>query len=330
MGLRPYCTQAREAVAQYLATVGGRGAAVLDASRPAPYSFATLYQLLHQEPALPTLLLLPPEGPPPLVAGGLAPLDDVARLPAQPAELALRVQALLLRARSTPPAARTASATPPAAASASAAAPATTSLPLASPLAAPTPPVPTADGDAAPLAQPPPTPSHGEALVSGVRLYTDSHLVIGQVDPGRRRLSDHLNDPQRAYLDVAHGYWYDLLAEAGPPLATGAMGVRKDSLQVVVPEETAAPRSAARVPTQRVPITVALPLFIISGQFHRRGSDPAHLLQWFAESGRAFLPIANATIRFLPNGRFDAQVAVALVGIRQVQIWWTPAGPASA
>lgn len=72
--------------------------AVLDTYHPVPFSFAAVYRLLHEAPAVPTLLLLHDRsghGPP---VESLAPLDDYARLPARIDELVLRVQALLVRA----------------------------------------------------------------------------------------------------------------------------------------------------------------------------------------------------------------------------------------
>ena len=74
--------------------------AVLDAYRPAPYSFGAVYALLHQDTPIPTLLLLPEGGTGAnlLLGRDLAAQDDVVRMPVQVEELALRVQALMLRA----------------------------------------------------------------------------------------------------------------------------------------------------------------------------------------------------------------------------------------
>ncbi len=172
--------------------------------------------------------------------------------------------------------------------------------------------------------QPAPTEAAGSSLPDGVYLYTDAHLVIGQVDPGRRRLSDHLNDNQRAYLEVTHAAWCDLLAESAPPSPAGLVTLRKEIIALVVPGEETGARVASRVPTQLVPIALALPLFLIVGSLHRRTGDPTNLLQWFIESGRQFVPVSMAIIRFLPNSRFDPQLGLVLVNIRQVHFWWTP------
>ncbi len=85
---------------QLLTTRRGRCIAILDTHQPAPYSFATLYRLLHNEPSVPTLLVLHGQSGPALVPSGeQAPtLDDYVRMPMPLGALQLRVQALLLHA----------------------------------------------------------------------------------------------------------------------------------------------------------------------------------------------------------------------------------------
>jgi Flp pilus assembly CpaE family ATPase len=85
---------------QVLAARHGRCIAVLDNYQPAPYRFAEVYQLLHTELAVPTLVLVNKgrkHAPLPWRKTGLPETDQV-RLPASSAELLLRVQALLLHA----------------------------------------------------------------------------------------------------------------------------------------------------------------------------------------------------------------------------------------
>lgn len=84
---------------QLLASRRGRSIAVLDTYRPAPYSFDAVYNLLHDPPAVPTLIFVN-EGqehasPPPWEATRAT--DDYAVLPASVGELVMRVQSLLLR-----------------------------------------------------------------------------------------------------------------------------------------------------------------------------------------------------------------------------------------
>jgi MinD-like ATPase involved in chromosome partitioning or flagellar assembly len=77
-----------------------RTIAVLDTFHPAPFSFAALYRLLHEAPAVPTLLVLRGKlGPGVLPTWEHAPLlDDYVRLPMPLDAIMLRIQALLLQA----------------------------------------------------------------------------------------------------------------------------------------------------------------------------------------------------------------------------------------
>jgi hypothetical protein len=41
------------------------------------------------------------------------------------------------------------------------------------------------------------------------------------------------------------------------------------------------------------------------------------------ETGRQFVPVSGATIRFLPNPRFDTRQSLVLVNVRQLHGWWS-------
>ncbi|HLH23201.1 MAG TPA: AAA family ATPase [Chloroflexota bacterium] len=103
-GLRAIRVETVDAAQELLAVDRPRAVAVLDTFRPSSYSFAAVYRVLHQDPPVPTLMLLS-EGPgaPPVPRDGSA-LDDYARMPARVDELVLRIQALVLRAGLTLPA----------------------------------------------------------------------------------------------------------------------------------------------------------------------------------------------------------------------------------
>jgi hypothetical protein len=155
---------------------------------------------------------------------------------------------------------------------------------------------------------------------TGLVLYTGAHLILGQVDPGRPRLSYHLNDPQRAYLEVTQAQWYNLMAETGPPGIGPLLTVRKERVQIAIPQDTALP-GVPRAPTQQLPLELGFPLFLVRGGVHRRTSDPTSPLHLFADGGRQFLPVSQATLRYLPNDRFDTQEAVVLVNVRYLDFW---------
>jgi len=156
------------------------------------------------------------------------------------------------------------------------------------------------------------------AVQPGVHVYTGAHLIVGQLNPGRRRLSDHLNDPNTNFVELDQASWYDLLSDDGPPVAAGHVTIRKEIIQVVVPQEPADPHAPARVQTQQVTLTLAYPLLTVSGAVFRRPGDPNTLMQLFAQQGRQFVPVGSAVVRFLPNNRFDTTLPLVLVNARQI------------
>jgi hypothetical protein len=155
---------------------------------------------------------------------------------------------------------------------------------------------------------------------TGLVLYTGAHLIIGQVDPGRRRLSDHLNDPQRAYLEVVQAQRYNLMAETGPPGMAPLLTLRKERVQIAIPQDVGVP-GTARAPTQQLPLELGFALFLVRGGVHRRSSDPTSPLHLFANGGRQFLPVSQAALHYLPNNRFDTQETVALVNVHYLDFW---------
>jgi pilus assembly protein CpaE len=98
-GLRTVCASTEAEAQQLLDAHRGRCVAVLDSFQPAPYAFDVMYRLLHQPPAVPSLIVLAEERQHPAVRGGKGPgASEFARLPAPIPELVLRIQALAMHA----------------------------------------------------------------------------------------------------------------------------------------------------------------------------------------------------------------------------------------
>ena len=94
-GLEPVRVATTEEAQTLLAMYRGRCIALLDAYRPAHYSFGAVYQLLHGSPPVPTLLVLSgPNGAPAEPAQNAPPTDDRIVLPMDLPEIAQRARAL--------------------------------------------------------------------------------------------------------------------------------------------------------------------------------------------------------------------------------------------
>jgi hypothetical protein len=154
-----------------------------------------------------------------------------------------------------------------------------------------------------------------------VALYTPTCLITGQIDPLGRRLSDHLNDRVTGFVSVSNVTYYDLLSKDAVSSQAVSLTLRKEAIQLVVPEDKPDPLRP-RVRTDALPIVIGYGEFHVRGRFHRQPGDSSLLVELFASPAtRAFFPVSEAEIHYLPNPRFDVNVPLALVNTRQMQFW---------
>jgi hypothetical protein len=154
-----------------------------------------------------------------------------------------------------------------------------------------------------------------------VALYTPSYLVTGRIDPAGRRLSDHLNDRVTNFVSVDDVTYYDLLSQDAPPSKAVSMTLRKEAVQLVVPEDIPDPLRP-RVRTDALDIVFGFAQFQVRGHFHRQPGDSSLLVELFSNSAtRTFFPVSDAEVRYLLNSQFDAQVPLVLVNTRELQFW---------
>jgi hypothetical protein len=139
------------------------------------------------------------------------------------------------------------------------------------------------------------------------------------VSTAGRRLSDWLNDHNVERIDLEEACYEELLAPEGEPLQCSHLTVIKAWVQVALPMDQ--PNIGARVETQRVPITLGCSLFSINGSLHRRSTDPRQLGSLLGGYARQFVPVSQAQIRYLPNGRFDEPASAVLVNTREIRFW---------
>jgi len=154
--------------------------------------------------------------------------------------------------------------------------------------------------------------------VAALILYTEAHWISGDIDLAQQRLSDYLNVTRPPFVEITQAARAALLDGTPTGLDVGRLAVRTDAIRLVVPLDTPDPR--ARVPTEQVPIELAIGLFVVHGQIHRRREDPSagQLLVGFA---REFVPISAGRLRYLPNPRFDTEFAAVLVHAPHLESW---------
>jgi hypothetical protein len=155
---------------------------------------------------------------------------------------------------------------------------------------------------------------------SDLALFTEGHVVIGQVNPGTRRISDFLNMTDREYIEISDAHWHDLFSERAQLIPAGLITMAKSAVQLVIPRDTM-PFGAPRVPTQQIRLDMVLPLFSVKGTLHRRVDEPSNLMQLLTGYSRQFLAVSDAHIHYLPNSKFDTQVPLVLMNTRQIRFW---------
>jgi len=153
-------------------------------------------------------------------------------------------------------------------------------------------------------------------------LYTEAHRLTGRVSGGIGRLSDWLNNPESEYVELMDATFQDLLATEGGAESSPRIVVSKPSIQIAVPmDQPSSGGAGVRVHTERLQVAAACPLFLITGDLHRRPTDPRQFTALLRSSARLYVPLSPAKIRYLPNGRFDGTVETALINSKQTRFW---------
>jgi hypothetical protein len=159
-----------------------------------------------------------------------------------------------------------------------------------------------------------------------VVIYTEGHRVTGAVAPSRERVSDLLNNPNTDLLELHNASFEELLTERAPD-SLDRLTVLKSRITLAVPADVGDASIVARVPTHPIRVELACPLYSVIGTVQHRPADPSDLAIILRGFNRAFVPLTEARVRYLPNGRFDMQEPVVLVNTAQVQFWAVPPGP---
>jgi hypothetical protein len=166
-------------------------------------------------------------------------------------------------------------------------------------------------------AQPLATPSRTGAPLA---VFTASQVIIGSVDPKGQRVSDLVNNNTNSYLALLNAEVQDLMTGDEPRPPVPELTMRKDLMQVVVPQD-AASRLRPRVSTRRLAIEVTTGFFRVRGDLYRRDSDPSNLVTLMSGFNRQFLPLADATIEHLWHEDVRTSAPIVLVNAQHLVHW---------
>jgi hypothetical protein len=161
-----------------------------------------------------------------------------------------------------------------------------------------------------------PPPSTNVSLA----VFTAAQLIIGGIDPKGQRVSDVVNNNTSSYLTLFEAEVQDLLTGGDPRPPVPELTIRKDTLELVVPQDNP---SAGRplVTTRQVALEVTTAFFRVRGGLHRRDSDPTNLVQLMSGYNRQFLPLADATIEHLWKADVSTTAPIVLVNAQHLHSW---------
>jgi hypothetical protein len=153
-----------------------------------------------------------------------------------------------------------------------------------------------------------------------VAVFTAAQLIYGVLDPKGQRISDIVNNNTTSFLTLFQAEAQDLLLGTEPGVPLGEMTLRKDLLELVVPQD-AQPAFRPQVATRQMALEVSTNHFRIRGGLHRRDSDPSNLVQLMSGYSRHFLPLSDATIEHLWRADVRTTAPIVLVNAQFLSTW---------
>jgi hypothetical protein len=150
-----------------------------------------------------------------------------------------------------------------------------------------------------------------------LELYTAQHVMLGTVELGRRRLSDHLNDPTVDVVALTEAWIGELERPSTPPLRLAPANFHKRHLIFAVAMDRLDPPAGAYRPsyvrTSTVSIAASSGPYFVTGEVHLPSGVRFDINRLFGQGSRTFVPLTNAKLTFTPNPRIDSRHSVLLV-----------------
>ena len=155
-----------------------------------------------------------------------------------------------------------------------------------------------------------------------VILFTDRHTMLAEIQTGRSRLSDVVNDPLRNHLFVEH-VRINRLDRLDETIATfDRTTVRRDCLQALLvmsePPRPAHQRLASYVPKTPVKVGILMSTFLIEGTVHVPGkADPvSHVMS----GPEGFTAVIDATVTLIQRVGAPLKVPTALINREHITL----------
>jgi hypothetical protein len=160
-------------------------------------------------------------------------------------------------------------------------------------------------------------------LLVPLELYTAQHVLLGTVELGRRRLSDHLNDTSIEMVPLAEAWIGDLERPGAVPIRLAPANFQKRQLLLAVAMDRLDPPSGPFRPsylrTSTVGVAASVGPYFVTGDIHLPPGGRFDIVRLFGQGSRTFVPLTGAKIVYTPNPKIDAQHNVLLVRTDRVE-----------
>ncbi len=131
-----------------------------------------------------------------------------------------------------------------------------------------------------------------------VELYAPRHVLIGTVETGRVRFSDHLNDRTLEQLILGEAWLGDPARPGAEPRRLAAANVRKRDVLLAAPLDIPGPAVSrpAYVATAGTPIAVSIGPYEVTGALQLPAGARFEIKRLFGPESGSFVPLSGATV----------------------------------
>jgi hypothetical protein len=151
-----------------------------------------------------------------------------------------------------------------------------------------------------------------------LELYTATHVMIGTLELGQRRLSDHLNDTGADVIPLGEA-WIGDLAHGSVLMRLAPANFRKHDLVAVAAQDRLDPGRTGYVKTTTMRVAASAGPFFLTGDVHLAVGSGFDIRRLFGPGSRPFVPLTNATMRYTPKPKLDVPHTVLLVRTDHVE-----------
>jgi hypothetical protein len=154
-----------------------------------------------------------------------------------------------------------------------------------------------------------------------VELYAARLVLLGTVEAGRRRLSDHLNDLTVETVVLEEAWMADLAHPEREPVRLAPASFRKSDVLLAVPLDQPGPAALrpGYVRTQTLAVAASVGPYLVRGTLHLPPGARFDAARLFSVGARTFVPLTDARVSHATKPTGEATYSALLVRSDRVE-----------